>query len=141
MKDWRRFSLTLIWVGVGWFYPSTHKRYKLAVSLSPTGNYSLEIPMPNLVSRTCSILQILNKVLTSFSQFLVWIKIVITQESVMSLTWNLKRNINLKREIQWCQKGDNDIVSAIYDAIVIFQMYGQFVANRKPDSGCTVHSF
>ena len=33
---------------------------------------------------------------------------------------------------------DDDVMSENYDVIVIFQIYGQFVANRKPDSGCIV---
>ena len=36
------------------------------------------------------------------------------------------------------KKNDVEVMSANYDVIVIFPIYGQFEATRKPDSGRTV---
>ena len=44
-----------------------------------------------------------------------------------------KRDKTLKKK-----KKDDDVMSETCDVIVIFQMYGQFRAIRKPDSGRVV---
>ena len=36
------------------------------------------------------------------------------------------------------KKNNDDIMSEYLDVIVIFSIFGQFGAIRKPDSGCTV---
>ena len=46
-----------------------------------------------------------------------------------------KRN---KKNRKTCKKVDNDVISKTCEVIVIFSIYGQFEAIRKPDSGCIV---
>ena len=54
----------------------------------------------------------------------------------MILTRNLNQQLNLTRKTKQRQKKiDNDVMSANCDVIVIFPIYGQFGAIRKPDSG------
>ena len=50
----------------------------------------------------------------------------------MILTWNLDQQLNLTKE-PWKKKND-DVISAHCYIIVIFPIYGQFGAIRKPDS-------
>ena len=91
--------------------------------------------MPNLVSITRPSLQILGKTQTwvfLISGFLVsplQKKIVIIPEPVMILTWIDKRNKTTSKKI------DVDLMSENYDVIVIFRIFGQFGAIRRPDSG------
>ena len=44
-----------------------------------------------------------------------------------------------KRNKATSKKFDDDVMSAICDVIVIFPIYGQFQAIRKPRSGCIVY--
>ena len=54
----------------------------------------------------------------------------------MILTWNLDQYLNLTKETQQHQKKiDYDVMSISCDVTVIFSIYGQFRAIRKPDSG------
>ena len=53
----------------------------------------------------------------------------------MILTWNLNQWQNLTRETRQRQKIDEDFMSANYDFIVIFPIYGQFRAIQKAGSG------
>ena len=49
-----------------------------------------------------------------------------------------------KRHTATLQKSDNDVMSAKYDVIVVFPIYGQFGAIRKPDFGgmsCKIWNF
>ena len=43
-----------------------------------------------------------------------------------------------KRNTVTSKKFDDDVMSVNCDVIVTFPIYGQFGANRKPDSGCMV---
>ena len=43
-----------------------------------------------------------------------------------------------KRNKATSKKFEDGVMSANYDVIVIFLIYGQFGAIRKPDSACTV---
>ena len=70
----------------------------------------------------------------------LWMKIAVTPEPVMILILNLDQKLNLTRETRQRQKKlDNDITAANCDVIVIFLIYGQFGAIRKPDSGRMVY--
>ena len=40
-----------------------------------------------------------------------------------------------KRNKITSEKFDDDVISEIYDVIVIFRIFGQFGAVRRPDSG------
>ena len=44
-----------------------------------------------------------------------------------------------KRNKATSKKFDDDVMSAICDVIVIFPIYGQLQAIRKPLSGCTLY--
>ena len=66
-------------------------------------------------------------------------KIAVTPEPVMILILNLDQKLNLTRETRRQKKLDNDITAANCDVIVIFLIYGQFGAIRKPDSGRIVY--
>ena len=67
-------------------------------------------------------------------------KIAVTPEPVMILILNLDQKLNLTRETRQRQKKlDNDITAANCDVTVIFLIYGQFGAIRKPDSGRMVY--
>ena len=44
-----------------------------------------------------------------------------------------------KRNKTTAKKFDDDIMSVNCDKIVIFPIYGQFGAIRKPDSGCIIY--
>ena len=41
-----------------------------------------------------------------------------------------------KRNKRMSKKIDDDVMSANCDVIIVFPIYGQFGAIRKPDSGC-----
>ena len=89
--------------------------------------------MPNLVTLTCPILQILDKTQTgvfSISRFLAKFlktKTVVTPELV-------KKYGNVT-------KNDGDAVSKNYDVIIIFPIYGQFGVIPMPDSGHMAYNF
>ena len=53
----------------------------------------------------------------------------------MILTWNLDQYLKLRRESKQPQKNNNNVMFENCDVIVIFSIYGQFGAIRKPDSG------
>ena len=43
-----------------------------------------------------------------------------------------------KRNRATSKKDDDDVISTNWDVIIVFPIYGQFGAVRKPDSGCMV---
>ena len=54
----------------------------------------------------------------------------------MILRWNLDQQLNLARKKKPASKIFNDdFMSANYDVIVIFPIYGKFGAIQKPNSG------
>ena len=49
-------------------------------------------------------------------------------------------NLSIKRNLTTSKQFDDDTISANYDIIFIFTIYGQFLAIQKPDSRCMVHN-
>ena len=43
-----------------------------------------------------------------------------------------------KRNRATSKQDDDDVISTNWDVIIVFPIYGQFGAVRKPDSGCMV---
>ena len=102
-------------------------------------NFRLETFLPNLVSLTCPILQVLDDTHTGvfpISRFLVYplsIKIDMTPESVMMLTWNLDQWLSLARETRQCQKKlTMTICQQVMTSSILFFIYGQFWAIWMP---------
>ena len=99
--------------------------------------------MSNLASVTCPSLHILVKSETEvFLIFGFLVKSLINHNCHNSKTsydiyMKLGPVTNLaRRNTTTSKKIDDDVVSTNYDVIIIFPIYGQFAANRKPDSGC-----
>ena len=101
--------------------------------------------MPNFVFSTCPSLHILGKTQTRLfpnSGFLV--KSLIKENCHNSKTsddidMKLEPITKLyKRNKTTSKNFDDDVTSKNCDVIVIFSIYGQFGASRKPDSGCRV---
>ena len=57
----------------------------------------------------------------------------------MTSIWNLEQWLYLTRETKNRQKIEDNFISVNCDFSVIFLIYGQFGAMRKPDSGRTVY--
>ena len=100
--------------------------------------------MPNLVSLTCPSLQILDKSQTGISDFCTSGESLIKENCHNSRTSDdIDRKLGpvtklYKNNKTTSKKFEDDVMSENCDVIVIFSIYDQFGAIRKPDSQCRV---